>query len=185
LGTQYKNDSLDNLHEDDCGSQVHSRKKQWLVVMMLCVAYDFFSTAFFSMTFFMPDSRHSLSSLGACFLHITSSMAGPLRYMGLPIALFEITLKPQVRAHKQIRYDFYFPLPYHPLIAENPAKWLHKPRFTLQALSLSRSLMWWITAAFDSLICLIISMWWWSPSLEAEGGLFLSFWRHLLSSSIL
>jgi len=57
----------------------------------------------------------------------------------------------------------------HSEATENPAKWLHKPRFTLQALSLSRSLMWWITAAFDSLICLIISMWWWSPSLEAEG----------------
>lgn len=44
---------------------------------------------------------------------------------------------------------------------DNPSRWLHKPGFKLQSLSISRSALWWATAAFDSLLCLTITMYWW------------------------
>lgn len=57
-----------------------------------------------------------------------------------------------------------------PEALDNPARWLNKPGFKLQALSISRSFLWWTKAALDSLLCLTITMWWWRPSPGVEDG---------------
>jgi hypothetical protein len=58
----------------------------------------------------------------------------------------------------------------HRLSPDNPARWLNKPGFKLQALSISRSFLWWTKAALDSLLCLTITMWWWRPAPGVEDG---------------
>jgi magnesium-transporting ATPase (P-type) len=56
-----------------------------------------------------------------------------------------------------------------PEALDNPARWLNKPGFKLQALSISRSFLWWTKAALDSILCLTITMWWWRPSTGLVG----------------